>query len=108
MKTSLPQSSLEKINRSLQSSNHAFTSTYPGERGHRQPVHTVYGGAHLFKSDSGARLGKVAERTLAEYAPDFVVFSRAIGLPLSDELPDVLDYATGLKHPLRERPVIAR
>jgi citrate lyase beta subunit len=108
MKTSLPQSSLEKINRSLHSSNHEFMSLYPGERGNRQPVHTVYGGAHLFKSDSAARLGKVAERALSENAPDFVVFARAIGLPLSGELPDVLDYATGLKHRLETEPDAVR
>src|SRR5580765_8209907 len=108
MKTSLPPSSLEKINRSLHDSNHAFMSIYPGELGHRQPVHTVYGGAHLFKSDSGARLGKVAERVLVENASDFVVFARAIGLPLADELPDVLDYATGLKQRLQSEPEIVR
>jgi len=73
---------------------------YPGETGRRQPVHTVYGGAHLFRSDSAQRLGQVAERALVENAPDFVVFARALGLPRCGELPDVLDYATGLRHRL--------
>src|SRR6266851_2295680 len=77
---------------------------YPGEPGRRQPVHTVYGGAHLFKADSAARLGKVAERALADHAPDFVVFARALGLPRSNELPDVLGYATGLKQRLANEP----
>src|SRR5450755_444126 len=35
----------------------------------RQPVHVVYGGAHLFKSDTTRKLGKLAERALAEYGP---------------------------------------
>jgi hypothetical protein len=33
-------------------------------------VHTVYGGAHLFKSDSTAKIGAVARAALDEYAPD--------------------------------------
>src|SRR5258708_952900 len=28
-----------------------FMSRFPGESGARQPVHTVYGGAHLFRID---------------------------------------------------------
>jgi len=108
MKISLTESSLETINHSLRASNSAFMKKYPGETGRRQPVHTVYGGAHLFKSDSAPRLGKVAERALAENAPDFVVFARAIGLPFSDELPDVLGYATGLKHRLETEPDAVR
>ena len=36
----------------------------------RQPVHVVYGGAHLFKSDTTRKLGTLAERAVAEYAPD--------------------------------------
>src|SRR5713226_2825373 len=99
MKTLLPESSLQAINESLRLSNTAFLEKYPGETGRRQPVHTVYGGAHLFKSDSALRLGKVAERALTEYAPDFVVFAQTIGLPGVEELPDVLNYA----HELRAR-----
>jgi citrate lyase beta subunit len=108
MKTSLAGVSLEEIAGKLGAANRAFVKNYPGETGRRQPVHTVYGGAHLFKSDSAARLGKVAERALAENASDFVVFARAIGLPLSEGLPDVLDYATGLKHRLESEPDTVR
>src|SRR5213593_4725987 len=100
MKRSLSESSLKAITTQLHSNNVAFVSNYPGETGRRQPVHTVYGGAHLFRADSARRLGQVAQRALTENAPDFVVFARAIGLPQSDDLPDVLDYATGLKHRL--------
>jgi citrate lyase beta subunit len=99
MKT-LAEVSLEEITGKLGAANRAFMGNYPGETGRRQPVHTVYGGAHLFKSDSAVRLGKVAERALTENASDFVVFARALGLPLSGDLPDVLDYATGLKQRL--------
>ena len=36
----------------------------------RQPIHTVYGGAHLFKADTAARLGATALRVFQEHAPD--------------------------------------
>ena len=100
MKISLAEPALAPVIKPLASSNAEFNARYPGETGRRQPVHTVYGGAHLFRADSASRLGKVAERSLSENATDFVVFARAIGLPLSDQLPDVLDYATGLKQRL--------
>jgi citrate lyase beta subunit len=43
---------------------------YPGESDRRQAVHTVYGGAHLFKAESPGKLGEVALRSLKEFAPD--------------------------------------
>ena len=46
----------------------------------RQPVHTVYGGAHLFKPDTAAKLGALALRTLREYAPDAGALAAALGL----------------------------
>ena len=35
----------------------------------RSPVHVVYGGAHLFKSDTAKKLGRIALKSLQEYAP---------------------------------------
>src|SRR5437762_7348867 len=104
MNTSLSEAAVETIAEKLRDSNNAFTEGYPGETGRRQPVHTVYGGAHLFRADSAIRLGQVAERALTENAPDFVTFARAIGLPQTDDLPDVLDYATELKQRLESDP----
>ena len=46
----------------------------------RQPVHVVYGGAHLFKSDTTRKLGRLAERALAEYAPDAAALAEAVGM----------------------------
>ena len=46
----------------------------------RQPVHTVYGGGHLFRSDTAARLGAVARRALADFAPDAASLDEAVGL----------------------------
>lgn len=55
----------------------------------RQPVHTVYGGAHRFTCDVAAKLGAAARRALAADAPDFVTFARAVGMPGAEKLPAV-------------------
>src|SRR6185503_7701069 len=108
MRPSLSEESLRAVSERLISSNQQFMARYPGETGRRQPVHTVYGGAHLFRADLAQRLGQVAQRALTENAPDFVVFARAIGLPMSSDLPDVLEYATGLKLRLDNQPDAVR
>ncbi|HTD44257.1 MAG TPA: hypothetical protein VK687_08760 [Bryobacteraceae bacterium] len=65
----------------LASANQEFRRSHPGEPGTRQPVHTVYGGAHLFKATTCQKLGKLAERALAEYAPDAATLALATGVP---------------------------
>ena len=47
----------------------------------RQPIHTVYGGAHLFKADTASRLGATALRAMDEHAPDAETLAAAIGIP---------------------------
>src|SRR5215213_2491836 len=91
MKTSLSAEATREISNRLQQANNAFAERYLGETGRRQPVHTVYGGAHLFKSDSAPRLGQLARRSLEQFAPDFITFARAIGLPGAETLPDTVD-----------------
>jgi citrate lyase beta subunit len=51
----------------------------PGEGGGRQPVHTVYGGAHLFRADTARRLGERALAALAVHAPDGAALAGALG-----------------------------
>jgi citrate lyase beta subunit len=58
-----------------------ITQRYPGESGRRQPVHTVYGGAHLFKADAAAKLGALALRALEEHAPTPADLAAALELP---------------------------
>jgi citrate lyase beta subunit len=88
MKNSLSEESVRDLSASLQKANQEFTKIYPGETGKRQPVHTVYGGAHLFKSDLATRLGGLARRSLDQFAPDFLSFARAVGLSGADQLPE--------------------
>lgn len=80
MKTSLTQDSTKDIVTRLQKANADFATRYPGENGLRQPVHTVYGGAHLFKSTTTQRLGELALRSLEQFAPDAGTFAKAVGL----------------------------
>ena len=108
MKASLSDESLNDLTERLRRANEEFTRHYPGETGRRQPVHTVYGGAHLFKSDSAKRLGSLAQRSLDQFAPDFVAFARAIDLAGSDDLPPTLEEATELVEFLNNNPEQAR
>jgi len=66
--------------RSLSEANRRVNALYPGDRASRQPVHTVYGGAQLFRADTVARLGEGARRAMAGYARDAADFARAVGL----------------------------
>ena len=96
MKQSATEESLGDLSARLRQANNDFTKTYPGETGKRQPVHTVYGGAHLFKSDSATRLGALARRSLDQFAPDFLSFAKAIDLGGASELPDSPEEDDGL------------
>jgi citrate lyase beta subunit len=87
MKPSLSDSAIRAALGNLGGASAAFARRYPGETGRRQPVHTVYGGAHLFHTGLARRLGDVALRTMEEYAPDAFTFARAIGLPGAGALP---------------------
>ena len=78
--TSLPDATLRDITARLKSANDAVARHYPGEAGTRQPVHTVYGGAHLFKSDTTRKLGELAMKVLSANAPGAAAFGEAIGI----------------------------
>lgn len=81
MPTTLTAASLGDVFARLRGANLAFARRYPGESGRRQPVQTVYGGAHLFRSDSAAKLGALALRALEEHAPTAADLAEAAGLP---------------------------
>jgi citrate lyase beta subunit len=108
MTSSLSDASLTDLTEPLRQANEEFNRHYPGETGRRQPVHTVYGGAHLFKSDSAKRLGSLARRSLDQFAPDFLTFARALDLPGSSELPEDFDEANELASLLKTDPDKAR
>ena len=49
MTSSFTTDNIADINNRLQTANARFSQNYPGESSARQPVHTVYGGAHILK-----------------------------------------------------------
>jgi citrate lyase beta subunit len=66
--------------RLLEQANQAFRKLRPGDSGARRPVHVVYGGAHLFRADVCRKLGEIALRSLAEYAPDADTLAAVTGM----------------------------
>jgi citrate lyase beta subunit len=80
MKTTLTAETLAPILESLGRANAAHDAMFPGEGAERQPVHTVYGGAHLFKAETAATLGALALDLLRHYAPDAAALAKAVGL----------------------------
>lgn len=97
MATSIPLTEKEKFFNELKKANLAFQQIYPGDRSERQPVHTLYGGANLFKYDAAASLGKRALEIFETYAPDYNIFGDVFGL----------DNASGFSEKIYEK-VIAK
>lgn len=81
METSLSAESFERHSGALRSLMSDFARRFPGESGRRQPVHTVYGGAHLFRSDTTVKLGQLAVRSFNAFAPDASTFAQTLNIP---------------------------
>ena len=80
LKTTIPAGKKKKLFNKLKEANSDFQKIYPGDRPERQAVHTVYGGANLFKYNSAKVLGDRALETFLTYAPDVDVFGKVFGL----------------------------
>jgi hypothetical protein len=70
----------------LNQANKAFAVTYPGPGEARQPVHTVYGGAQLYRSTTTRRLGELARASLDSYGRDPLELARGVGIVSEDAL----------------------
>jgi citrate lyase beta subunit len=108
MNRSLPPELLNDIAERLAIAHATFQNRYPGATGTRQPVHSVYGGAHLFRANTAQHFGELALRSLEEYAPDFVAFAKAMSLPGSERLPESSELAASLVASVEADPVRAR
>jgi citrate lyase beta subunit len=80
MNFSIADKDKEALLSTLKIANLKFQQTYPGDKPDRQPVHTVYGGANLFKSDTCVKMGEIALKNLQTYAPNFVVLADVLQL----------------------------
>jgi hypothetical protein len=58
----------------------------PRSDSQRSPVHVVYGGANLFKSDTPQKLGKIALASIKTYAPDADELAAAMGITADKKL----------------------
>jgi citrate lyase beta subunit len=97
----LTPDALRPITATLSDANLRTQKRFPGESGRRQPVHVVYGGAHLFKADTAPRLGVTALRVLDEFAPDAALLNEALRQGSGSALPPAL--ATTIYARVREK-----
>jgi len=88
MQLSIEENEKDALLGKLKIANLKFQQTYPGDKPDRQAVHTVYGGANLFKSDTCIRMGDIALKNLQTYAPDFITLGKVLKLEGHEELPD--------------------
>jgi citrate lyase beta subunit len=86
--TTIPDNALTAFLDTLDKANIRAAEQYPGDSPRRQPIHTVYGGAHLFNAALPRKLGAIALRALEEHAPDAAAFAGAFDLEpaLADRL----------------------
>jgi hypothetical protein len=80
MHTTLTPERIADLRARLDAKNRAFAILFPGESPRRQPVHTVYGGANLFKSDTAKKMSAIAVKHFDEHAPDVAAFASALGI----------------------------
>lgn len=99
----LTATDLDGILNQLSAANQRFLERYPGESERRQPVHVVYGGAHLFKADSAQKLGAHALQVLREYAPDPKSLALALGAKWPAALAETIYQRTASK--LEREPI---
>ena len=82
MNQSISADKKEQLFSKLKEANTAFQKIYPGDRSDRQPVHTLYGGANLFKYDTAISLGKRALEIFETYAPEHKVFGKVFDMDI--------------------------
>ena len=101
MNLTFPKDQLQPIFDALSRANAAFADSYPGDPVERQPVHVVYGGAHLFKAGTQASLARNARDTFSRYLPTPDSLVTVLGIPV-DVAPIVHDR---IRHKLETEPV---
>jgi citrate lyase beta subunit len=87
MHLTITETEKDQLLNQLATANLKFQKTYPGDKPDRQPVHTVYGGANLFKSDTTNKMGDIALKSLQTYAPNFVALANVLKLDNYEHFP---------------------
>jgi len=108
MQLSIKENEQARLLDTLGAANRQFQQSYPGDRTDRQPVHTVYGGANLFKADTCVKMGEVALKSLQTYSPDFTTLARVLELSGHEHLPSLQSDIITLTHKLDSLAETAR
>jgi citrate lyase beta subunit len=82
--SSLSREHMKSLLAGVKKAGATFARAYPCDSVARQPVHTVYGGAQLFRFDTPAKLGTLALKSLDEYAPHAADLASALDMPIPD------------------------
>ncbi|VAW33966.1 FIG00841714: hypothetical protein [hydrothermal vent metagenome] len=77
---------LHNIFKDLETANQKFAQYYPGDNEKQQPVHTLYGGAQLYKARTTKKIGELSLRAFNQYAPDAKTLAQALNLPGDSDL----------------------
>jgi citrate lyase beta subunit len=85
-KTTLSDQTFAEFHTRLAADRDVVVAHYHGASVRRQPVHTVYGGAHLFRADTAPKLGQRARAALDVYGGSAVEFARGVGLGVPDDM----------------------
>lgn len=104
MKLTLSDAATQPILAKLQAANQKHSRIYPGDSSARQPVHTVYGGANLFKAGSAQKLGSLGLKALETYAPDFCSLAHVLQMPGHESLPTTSFDIKTLSAKMQENP----
>jgi hypothetical protein len=80
IRTSLSAKRMAKALTRVHVAQQEVAAHYKGDSGARQPVHTVYGGAHLFTSDTARKLGELAVRAFDTFGRDPAKFAETLGV----------------------------
>jgi citrate lyase beta subunit len=108
MQLSIKENEQARLLDILGAANRKFQQTYPGDRTDRQPVHTVYGGANLFRADTCVKMGEIALKSLQTYSPDFTVLASVLELSGHQHLPSLQSDIITLTNKLDSLPETAR
>ncbi|MEJ7689700.1 MAG: hypothetical protein WKF76_04315 [Nocardioidaceae bacterium] len=76
--TRLDADDLDSLDAIVAPADERMARLYPGDRGHRQPVHTVYVPADLVHPALPAEWGGAARESLEEFAPTAADFAKVI------------------------------
>jgi citrate lyase beta subunit len=105
MNLSLAHESIADITQRLDAAGARFRERYPGVSAERQPVHSVYGGAQLFKAGGHLRLGMLALASMDEHAPDAVTLAQALGMDIARDPGLAQTIYTRVREKLAREPV---